>query len=160
MTDEVRASANAAQQQVEGVSEQIDRNPTAQEVSAGILKPIYVVAEAFSFSAFHWVAFAIMVAGVVGFGLQLVLGKLVVLAKMGFSLSEVLSDAFGLLISVLGLALTTQAATENSKFTTSAASVLSATAVGALVGLVLYVWGQRIELQAAAGRKQKVVKKG
>ena len=73
---------------------------------------------------------------------------------MGFSWGAILSDAFGFVISVFGLVLTTQAATENSTFTHSAAAVLSATIAGAFVGIILYRWGQAQELQAAQGRAQ------
>ena len=132
----------------------LDQDPRAKTAAAGILQPIYVVAENLAFPAFHWLAFALMTAGVVSYTLQLALGKLVVLMRMGFSLGEILSDAFGLAISVIGLVLTTQAAAENSTFTQSAAAVLSATVSGVLVGLVLYWWGQSLELQAAAGRAQ------
>lgn len=148
-----------ARETADAMSKSIDTNPQAQEVSAGILKPIYQLAEAFSFPAFHWLAFAAMVAGAVSFALQLTLGKLVVLSRMSFSLSEVLSDALGLVVSLIGLVLTTQAATENSDFTKSAAAVLSATAAGAVVGFVFYLWGQKQELMAAAGRKKVVVAK-
>ena len=95
-----------------------------------------------------------MATGVVSFALQLVLGKLLVLARRGFSLSEILSDALGLAISSIGLVLTTQAATENSSFTESAFSVLSASAVGVVAGFVFYLWGQRQELQALEARKR------
>ena len=54
----------------------------------------------------------------------------------------------------MGLVLTTQAAAENSSFTSSAAAVLSATAVGAIAGFVFYLWGQRQELQAIEGRRR------
>ncbi len=140
---------------VEEIAAKVDESPEAQEASAGVLKPIYAIAEYLSFSAFHWTAFAIMVAGVVGFALQLVLAKLVVLSKMGFSLKEFLSDALGLAISLVGLVLTTQAATENSNFTSSPAAVLSATAVGVIVGLIFYWWGQTQEIQAVEGRKKR-----
>lgn len=136
------------------VADAVDESEPAQEASTGILTPIYRLAEAFSFPAFHWIAFAVMVAGVVSFALQLTLGKLVVLTRAGFSLSEILSDGLGLLVSLIGLVLTTQAATENSNFTQSAAAVLSATAAGAVVGFVFYLWGQRQELEAVAGRKR------
>lgn len=137
---------------VEKIAREVDQDPRAQEVSAGILKPIYQLAEHLSFPAFHWIAFAAMVAGVVSFAFQLVLGKLAVLSKMSISMSEILSDAFGLVISLVGLVLTTQAAAENSTFTRSPASVISATAAGAIVGLIFYRWGQAQELQAAVGR--------
>jgi hypothetical protein len=94
-----------------------------------------------------------MVTGVVSFALQLTIGKLVVLARLGFSPAEILSDALGLLVSLVGLVLTTQAAAENSGFTRSAAAVLSASVVGVIVGFVFYVWGQKQELQAVQGRK-------
>ncbi|OHB80803.1 MAG: hypothetical protein A2W31_04975 [Planctomycetes bacterium RBG_16_64_10] len=136
------------------VAETVDQSEQAQEVSAGILRPIYRLAEAFSFRAFYWLAFTLMVAGVVSFALQLTLGKLVVLAKLGFSPAEILSDALGLVVSLVGLVLTTQAATENSGFARSATAVLSATAVGAITGFVFYLWGQRQELQAVEGRKR------
>jgi hypothetical protein len=136
------------------LAETVNQSEQAQEVSAGILRPIYQLAEAFSFSAFHWIAFAAMVAGVVSFALQLTLGKLVVLTKFGFSPAEILSDALGLVVSLIGLVLTTQAAAENSNFTGSAASVLSATAVGAIAGFIFYLWGQRQELHAVEGRRR------
>lgn len=132
----------------------VDESEQAKEVSAGILKPIYQLAEAISFPAFHWIAFSLMVTAVVSFALQLTLGKLMVLARLGFSLSEILSDALGLTVSVVGLVLTTQAAAENSSFTSTASAVLSATAVGVVAGFVFYLWGQRQELQAAEGRKR------
>lgn len=141
-------------QTAESIAQDVDQSQTAKEVSAGLLKPIYALAELLSFPAFHWLAFALMAAGVVGFGLQLVLAKLVVLTKMSFSLREILSDALGLAISLAGLVLTTQAAAENSTFTQSPALVLSAAAAGLLVGFIHYRWGQTTELQAAAGRKQ------
>jgi hypothetical protein len=94
-----------------------------------------------------------MVTGVVSFALQLTLGKLVVLSRASFSPSEILSDLLGLAVSLIGLVLTTQAATENSTFTASAFAVISSTCVGAIVGLLFYVWGQRQELQAVEGRK-------
>lgn len=142
-------------EKVDEIAAKVDESPEAQEASAGILKPIYAIAEYLSFSAFHWLAFGFMVAGVVGFALQLVLAKLVVLSRMGFSLKEFLSDALGLVISLVGLVLTTQAATENSNFTSSPAAVLSATASGVIVGLVFYWWGQTQEIQAVEGRKKQ-----
>ncbi len=141
-------------QSVDKIAEEVNQNQRAQQASTSILGPIYKLAEYMSFSAFHWLAFAIMVTGVVSFALQLVLAKLVVLAKSSLSLTEVLSDALGLVISLIGLVLTTQAATENSSFTESAFAVLSATGVGAVAGLVFYWWGQRQEVQAVQGRQQ------
>lgn len=146
------------QAHVEEFAEKVDADERAQEVSAGILKPIYALAEYLSFPAVHWVAFAVMVAGVVSFALQLVLAKLIVLAKMGFSFTSIFSDALGLLISVVGLVLTTQAAAENSNFTRSPAAVLSAAIVGLVVGFVFYWWGQSEEMQAVEGRKVKSAK--
>jgi hypothetical protein len=140
---------------VERIAEDVDKSEQAQEASAGILKHIYMLAEHLSFPAFHWIAFAIMVTGVVSFALQLVLAKLIVLSKLGFSLTEILSDALGLVISLTGLVLTTQAATENSNFTQSPAGVLSATAVGVIVGFIFYLWGQSQEVRAVEGGRQK-----
>ncbi|MEW4487732.1 hypothetical protein AB1L42_06595 [Thalassoglobus sp. JC818] len=148
----VDKTLDRAKETVAELSEKIDEDERAKEFSAGVLKPIYAVAEALSFPAFHWLAFALMATGVVSFALQLVLGKLVVLAHMGFSLKEILADALGLAISVIGLVLTTQAAAENSTFTTSAAAVLSATIAGIVLGFVFYLWGQSQEVEAARGR--------
>jgi hypothetical protein len=100
-----------------------------------------------------------MATGVVSFALQLTLGKLVVLARAGFSPAEILGDALGLAVSLLGLVLTTQAAAENSSFTNSPAAVISASAVGVILGFVFYLWGQRQELQAVEGRKSAAAKK-
>lgn len=152
--DKAQQTLESARETAGEVAEAVDASERAREVKAGILKPIYQLAEAFAFPAFHWVAFALMVAGVVSFALQLTLGKLVVLTRMGFSLSEIFSDALGLAVSLVGLVLTTQAAAENSNFTESAAAVLSATAAGAVAGLIFYLWGQRQELQAVEGRRR------
>ena len=154
LQEKTQQTLERARQKADAVAEAVDKSEPAQEVSAGILKPIYQLAEVFAFPAFHWLAFAVMVAGVVSFALQLTLGKLVVLAKHGFSPAEILSDVLGLVVSLVGLVLTTQAAAENSSFTKSAATVLSATAVGAIAGFVFYLWGQRQELQAVEGRKR------
>jgi hypothetical protein len=140
---------------VDKIAEDVDKSQQAQEASAGILKHIYLLAEHLSFPAFHWAAFAVMVTGVVSFALQLVLAKLIVLSKLGFSITEILSDALGLVISLTGLVLTTQAAAENSNFTESPAAVLSATAVGVLVGFLFYLWGQSQELRAVEGGRKK-----
>ena len=157
LEEKAQEALQSARQTTSGAAEAVDKNVQAQEVSAGVLRPIYKLAEMFSFPAFHWIAFAIMVTGAVSFALQLTLGKLVVLARASFSPAEVLSDALGLVVSLVGLVLTTQAAAENSSFTSSAAAVLSATAAGAIFGIIFYLWGQRQELQAAKGRKSQNV---
>jgi hypothetical protein len=144
-----------ATQKVEALADSVDANPQVREFSAGILSPIYKLAESFESSEFYWAAFALMVTGVVSYLLQLVLGKLVVLSKLGFSITEIVSDLVGLVISVIGLVLTTQAATQNSSFTESAASVLSASAVGVVLGIVLYAWGQAQEVAANKAKKDK-----
>jgi len=145
--------ASEASERLEKIAEKVDKSEQAQEISAGILTPIYALAERFSFPAFHWIAFALMFAGIVSFGLQLVLAKLVVLSRLSISFTEILSDVMGLAISLVGLVLTTQAAAENSNFTRSPAAVLSAAAAGLAVGLVFYWWGQSQEIQAVKGRQ-------
>jgi len=144
-------------EEVSKLAKKVDQEPMAKSAAAGILQPIYVVAEALSFPAFHWVAFALMASGVVSYALQLVLGKLIVLSRMGFSFKEIASDVVGLAISILGLVLTTQASAENSTFTQSPFAVISATVVGFIFGVILYFWGQSQELQAAAGRAKVMV---
>ena len=91
-----------------------------------------------------------MVAGVVSFAFQLVIGKFFLLFKLSLNIKEILSDLLGVVISLVGLVLTTQAATQNSDFPQNAAAVLSASAVGAVVGLVFFWWGQSLEHKAAA----------
>ena len=108
-----------------------------------------------AFSGSYAIAFGLTVTGVVSFALQLVLGKLVVLTRRGFSITEILSDLLGLVVSLVGLIFTTQAAAENSSFTASAFAVLSSTAVGAVAGIFFYLWGQRQELDAVAGRNKQ-----
>jgi hypothetical protein len=150
--ERVEGAIDDAEQQVDAVARQIDQNETAKQISAGILQPIYALAERMAFSWFYWLAFAAMATGVVSYALQLVLGKLVALTRMSFSLTEILSDALGLVISAVGLVLTTQAAAENSTFAGSSFAVLSASLVGILAGIVFYLWGQSQELAAAKGR--------
>jgi hypothetical protein len=135
------------------LAQQIDQSRQAHDVSAGLLQPIYALAERMSFPSFHWLAFTFMAAGVISYTLQLVLGKLVLLAKMSLNYKEILADALGLVISLIGLVLTTQAAAENSDFTDRPALVLSSAALGVLLGLIFYRWGQKEEVHAALGRK-------
>lgn len=137
------------------VENRLNQSETVQEASAGILKPIYQLSEYLTFSSFYWVAFTLMVAGVVSYALQLVLGKFFLLFKLSLNIKEILSDTLGLLISLIGLVLTTQAATQNSSFSNNAAAVVSATLVGVLVGLVFYWWGQSLEHQAARRIKEE-----
>jgi ABC-type multidrug transport system fused ATPase/permease subunit len=152
-TEKAKKIAGDAADKAAEMAVEIDKNESAKEAAAGVLQPIYIVAETLSFPAFYWLAFALMVAGTVSFAFQIVLGKLVVLSKGSINLKEILSDAIGLVISVVGLVLTTQAATENSTFTQSAAMVLSATAAGAVLGLFLYRWAQALEVHAVAGQR-------
>ena len=164
-TDQLKKSAEdltaKTEAEIKKIAVQVDKDPRATTAAAGILQPIYHLAESLAFPTFHWLAFALMTAGVASYALQLALGKVVVLVRrMGFSPKEIVSDAVGLAISLTGLVLTTQAAAENSTFTQSPAAVISATAVGAIAGIILYLWGQAQELQAAAGRSSSpVVKK-
>ncbi|MCA9029635.1 MAG: hypothetical protein KDA66_02440 [Planctomycetaceae bacterium] len=146
------------QEKASEFAHQVDQDQRAQEISAGILQPIYQLAESFEGTPFYWSAFTLMVTGVVSYLLQLVLGKLALLMKGKINLTETLSDAVGLVISVVGLVLTTQAAAQNSTFTTSPALVLSGAAVGAVVGFVMYRWGQDLELRAAAAKPEPVKK--
>jgi hypothetical protein len=157
LEQKAQQAIDAAGETVGAVATTIDADQRARDASAGVLWPINRVADKLAFPAFHWVAFALLLAGVVSFALQLTLGKLVVLSRFGFSPGEILSDALGLVVSVVGLVLATQAAAQNSTFTQSASAVLSATAVGAIAGFVLYVWGQRQELQAVEGRRRRTV---
>ncbi|MHC2068385.1 hypothetical protein ACYFX5_13050 [Bremerella sp. T1] len=138
---------------LEDIAKSVDDSETAKETSAGILTPIYLVAEALEFPAFHWLAFALMLSGVIGFALQLVIGKLVVVAHLGFSIREILSDVLSFVISLVGLVLTTQAAAQNSTFTQSPFAVLSASVVGLILGILLYFWGQAQEVDAVRGRR-------
>ena len=140
---------NKLKQQVEEIKQTVDKSEKAKEISSGVLQPIYQLAEYIAFPAFYWTAFAIMVTGVVSFAFQLVLGKFFLLFKGSLNIKEIMSDALGLVISLVGLVLTTQAATQNSDFPQSPAAVLSATAVGVVVGLVFYWWGQSQEIKAA-----------
>jgi predicted outer membrane protein len=157
--DETGKIVDETKQSVDKIAKTVDQDPRAKEASAGLLTFIYKIAERLSFPAFHWVAFAIMVAGVVSYAFQLVLGKLALLFRGSLNLAEILSDAKALVISLVGLVLTTQAAAENSTFTQSPFAVLSSTAVGAIVGLVFYRWGQRLEVEAAIGRSRPVIVK-
>lgn len=156
--DQVREQAEElasdTKEKVQEIAATIDQSETAQEVSSGILRPVYLLAEALAFPAFYWVTFMLMVAGTVSFAFQLVLGKVVVLANGSMNIREIFSDAVGLAISLLGLVLTTQAAAQNSTFPESPSSVVSSMLVGVLLGLFLYRWGQAEEVDAAKGRRR------
>ncbi len=158
LRETTRETGEFVAEKSEELRQKLDESEEARKYSAGILQPIYAMAEYMAFAWFHWVAFALMVSGVVSFALQLVLGKLVVLVRGGFSFAEILGDAQCLLISLVGLFLTTQAATENSNFTSSAGAVLTSTVVGGIVGLLFYLWGQSAELEALRGRREELQK--
>ncbi|MCR9198332.1 MAG: med21 domain-containing protein [Planctomycetaceae bacterium] len=151
--NQARELASQTKEKVGELADTLDKTEAAQEVSAGVLKPIYLVADSLAFPGFYWVAFMLMVAGSVSYLLQLVFGKVVVLSKGSMNVREILSDSVALSISVIGLVLTTQAATQNSTFSSTPSAVLSATVVGGVLGLCLYRWGQAEEVDAARGRK-------
>ena len=154
VSEQAKELASQTKDKVGEIAETLDKTEAAQNVSAGLLKPIYTLAETLSFPAFYWTAFALMVAGVVSYSFQLVLGKVVVLTKGSMNIREIMSDSVGLAICVIGLVLTTQAATENSTFAQTPSAVISATVAGAILGLCLYRWGQAEEIDAAMGRKK------
>ncbi len=131
------------------IGKTLNENDTVKEISAGLLQPIYDLAQYMAHPWFYWSAFAVMVAGVVSFVGQLVFTKFLLLFKFKLNFQEILSDVLGLLISVTGLVLVTQAATQNSTFTQSPLAVVSAAAAGAIVGFVFYLWGQKTEFQAS-----------
>lgn len=131
------------------IGETLNQSKTVQDASAGLLKPIYDLSQYMAHPWFYWLAFAVMVAGVVSFVGQVVLTKLLLLLRLHLNFKEILSDLLGLLISLVGLVLTTQAATQNSTFTSSPAAVLSSATVGVIVGILFYLWGQGTEFHAA-----------
>lgn len=137
------------------IGDKLDQSRTVQEASASLLKPIYQLSQYMAHPWFYWGAFALMVAGVISFLGQIVLTKLLLLFRLHLSFREILGDVLGLVISLIGLVLTTQAATEKSTFTSSPAAVLSAAIVGAIAGLLFYIWGQRTEF--AAARRNRTV---
>ena len=113
-----------------------------------------------------------MVAGLVSFAAQLLLSKFFQLFKLSLNLKEILGDLLGLLISVVGLVLTTQAAAQNSTFPENAiarskapsthpsllalrVAVVSSAIVGAVLGLVFCWWGQQQEFSAARSRSKR-----
>jgi hypothetical protein len=152
-------TAKKVKDKVTEIGKTLGENDTAKEVSGGILEPIYGAATYLSFPAFHWFAFALMTAGVVSYLLQLVLAKLFLLLKMSLDIKEVLGDFLGLLVSAVGLVLTTQASTQNSTFTHSPVAVISATIVGVIVGFVFYTWGQKKEFDAVRGARKTAATK-
>lgn len=137
---------------VEELSSTLDQNPTVRDVSTGILDPIYRLSEYMAHPWFYWLAFALMIAGTVSFAGQLILTKFFLLFKLSLNFGEILGDALGLVISLVGLVLTTHAATEDKYFTSSPAAVVSSAAVGVILGVLFYIWGQNTEFRAARRR--------
>lgn len=158
VTESAEKAVDDAKEKVDEFAQQVDESEQAKEISAGILQPIYHLAEQISFPAFHWIAFAIMATGVVSYALQLVLTKLALLFRGSLNLSEIFSDALGLVISIVGLVLTTQAAAENSSFTQSPFAVISASVFGLIIGFLFFRWGHAQETQALTGRKVEAKK--
>lgn len=150
--EQAEALKQQAQAKFDETAKRIEQSEQAKKLTAGLLNWIYQLAELLSFSAFHWLAFGLMVAGVVSWGLQVVLGKLILISSGNFDYREVISDVTVLAISLIGLVLTTQAAAENSSFTQSSVAVLSSAVVGIIFGIMLYRWGQAQEVEAAKAR--------
>lgn len=150
------AAGNSAPEKLQELGESLNQTQAVQNASAGILEPIYSLAEFMSIPSFYWIAFALMVAGVVSFAGQLVFTKLFLLFKLNLNIKEILGDLLGLLVSLTGLVLTTQAATQNSTFPENSIAVVSATAVGVVLGIVFYLWGQKQEFQAARSMSKPV----
>lgn len=146
-------------EKIDEFGQRVDQSEKAHELKQSVLEPIYQFAEYLAFPAFYWVAFALMVAGVVSFAGQLVLTKFFLLFKMSLNIKELLSDLLGLAISAVGLVLTTQAATENSTFTQSAFAVLSSAAVGVVLGILFYIWGQSQEFKAVEGKRKRAAER-
>jgi len=153
--ESTKEAVDAIHTKTDEIAQKVNESEDAKKYSAGILEPIYSMAEYMSFSSFYWLAFAVMVSGVISFALQLIIGKLAVLFRGGLSFSQILTDIQGLVISLVGLFYTTQAATENSNFTTSPAAVLSAAAIGLVAGFFFYLRGQATELEALEGRREE-----
>lgn len=141
--------SDAIGKSAQDIGDSLNQSKTVQDASAGLLKPIYDLSQYMAHPWFYWLAFAIMVAGVVSFTGQVVLTKLLLLLRLHLNFKEMLGDLLGLLISLVGLVLTTQAATQNSTFTSSPAAVLSSAVVGAIFGILFYLWGQGTEFNAA-----------
>jgi len=153
--ENTKEAVDAIHTKTDEIAKKVNESEDAKKYSAGILEPIYSMAEYMSFSSFYWLAFAVMVSGVISFALQLIIGKLAVLFRGGLSFSQILTDIQGLVISLVGLFYTTQAATENSNFTASPAAVLSAAALGLVAGFFFYLRGQATELEALEGRREE-----
>jgi uncharacterized membrane protein len=152
-TEAIQSTAESAMDRAKELGAKLNDSQTVQDISAGLLQPIYELSLYMAHPWFYWAAFALMAVGVVSFALQLVLTKFLLLFKLRMSLSEIFSDALGLLISLTGLVLVTQAATQNSTFTQSPTAVVTAAAVGVIVGFIFYLWGQKTEFQAANSRR-------
>lgn len=150
---DTEAATKSITEKAREIGSTLNESKAFQEFSAGVLQPIYKLTEYIAHPAFYWIAFAIMVAGVVSFAGQLVLTKLLLMMQLKMNFKEILSDLLGLVISVVGLVLTTQAATENSSFTTSPSAVVSSAAVGVIAGVMFYIWGQSQEFRAARSNK-------
>ena len=130
--------------------ERLDTDPQAQQATDHILSSIRDIGnKVVAVPGFYWIAFAMMTAGLVSFLLQLVLGKLIMLTQSHFSIVEIMSDAMGFLISLIGLTLLTQSATNEGLVIDRPSFVVTAAGLGAFVGLIFYFRGQTQELREA-----------
>ena len=157
-TGDVPAIESGKSEKLKELSDSLNQTQAVQDVSAGILEPIYSLAQYMAIPSFYWMAFSLMFAGVVSFAGQLVFTKFFLLFKMSLNFKEILGDLLGLVVSLIGLVLTTQAATQNSSSPENSVAVVSATGVGILLGLMFYLWGQSQEFKAARRDPQADVK--
>jgi hypothetical protein len=143
-------SSGSVGDKINDATSKLDTNEDAQLATDNILAGIKTFGDkVVAIPGFYWIAFAMMTAGLVSYLLQLVLGKLIMLARFHFSVTEILSDGLGLLISAIGLMLLTQAATAEGLVIDRPSFVLTAAGVGAFFGLIFYFRGQTQELREA-----------
>ena len=147
---DVQAEEQTVGDKIDEATNKVDSSEQAQNATNNILTSIKTFGSAVTkIPGFYWISFAMMAAGFVSFLGQLVLGKLIMLTQLHFSMTEILSDLLGLLVSSFGLVLLTQAATSDGQFIDKPSLVLSASIVGAFFGLIFYFRGQTQELREA-----------
>jgi hypothetical protein len=137
---------------IDRFARQFDDIPIVRNTSEKILSLTTQLDEFLQIPMFHQIVYSLGIAGAVSFTFQLLLTKLLVLLKGGFSIREIISDLTGLVFSLSVVVLTLRGGGRGIEFARHPGMLVGLTILGILFGLVHYRWAQQQEILAARGQ--------
>lgn len=127
--------------------EAVDESAAVKEATSKLVESSERVTEQTS-PTLHFAAFAIGLAAVVSFLIQL-LGKLYVIVKFKyFDVKEVLSDALSLIAGLIAVAFILKSGDAHGVLVTSGSAMGGGMLLGGIVGIAMGIWGVRQEVES------------